>query len=62
LITIPLNETDVVYIELRGEGSYCPEEKWRNLSYPWLQGGCTQNILITHLNTMVGNVNGPNKS
>jgi len=59
LITIPLSDTEVVFIELRGEGPYCPEERWRSFSYPWLQGGCTQNVLVTHLNTMIGNGNGP---
>ena len=59
MITIPLSESEVIYIELRGEGPYCPVDRWRSFSYPWLQGGCTQNVLVTHLNTMIGNGHGP---
>lgn len=59
IIVIPLSETETIYIELRGPGTFCPEERWRSYSYPWLQGGCTQNVLVTHLNTMKGNGHGP---
>ena len=59
IIVIPLSETETIYIELRGPGTFCPEERWRSFTYPWLQGGCTQNVLVTHLNTMKGNGNGP---
>ena len=59
LIVIPLSETEALYIELRGSGMFCPSERWRSFSYPWLQGGCTQNILVTHVNTMAGNGHGP---
>lgn len=59
MVVIPLSDAEVIYIELRGPGTFCPKERWRSFNYPWLQGGCTQNVLVTHLNTMVGNGHGP---
>ena len=59
LIVIALSETQAISIELRGPGTYCPSERWRSSSMELLQGGCTQNILVTHINAMIGNGSGP---
>ena len=45
-IVISLNETEAISIELRGPGTFCPSE-------------CNQNILATHIDTNIGNGNGP---
>lgn len=57
-IVISVSESEALSIELRGPGPYCPEERWES-PYPWDQGGCTQNILVTHIDTSIGNDNGP---
>ncbi len=46
LIVISLSETQAISIELRGPGKYCPS-------------GCNQNILVTHIDSSIGNGNGP---
>lgn len=57
-VVISLSESQAISIELRGPGQFCPEEFWDS-PFPWPQGGCTQNILVTHIDTSIGNGNGP---
>jgi hypothetical protein len=46
LIVIPLSDTEAISIEIRGPGKYCPS-------------GCNQNILVTHIDSSIGNGHGP---
>ena len=60
LIVIPLSESQAISIELRGPGRFCPEEPWRSFSIgPNFQGGCTQDVLVTLMDTSMGNGHGP---
>jgi hypothetical protein len=61
LIVISLSETQAISIELRGPGTYCPASPWRSNYMDLLQGGCNQNILVTHIDAMVGNGWGPKR-
>ncbi len=45
-IVISLSETQAISIELRGRGRFCPS-------------GCDQNVLVTFIDTMVGDGHGP---
>jgi len=45
-IVVSLSETQAISIELRGDGRFCPS-------------GCDQNILVTFIDTMVGDGQGP---
>ena len=59
LIVISLSETEAISIELRGPGTFCPSTTYRNFNMEHPQGGCTQNILVTHIDSTVGNGAGP---
>ena len=45
-IVISLSDTQAISIELRGPGQFCPS-------------GCDQNVLVTYIDTMIGNGHGP---
>jgi hypothetical protein len=45
-IVISLSETQAISIELRGPSPYC-------------ESGCDQNVLVTLIDTMIGNGHGP---
>ncbi len=57
-IVIRLSNTEALSIALRDPGKYCPlVPEHVGLSVP--QGGCTQNVLVTHIDTKIGTGNGP---
>ena len=57
-IVIKLSNTEALSIALRDPGKYCPLVPIDvGLSVP--QGGCTQNVLVTHIDTKIGTGNGP---
>lgn len=59
LIVISLSQTEAISIELRGPGTFCPISKYSNSKIGSPQGGCTQNVLITHIDATVENGWGP---
>jgi len=58
MIVISLSETEAISIELRDPNPFCQQETSRRFSMPRV-GGCTQDILVTHIDTSIGGGNGP---
>jgi M6 family metalloprotease-like protein len=58
-IVIRLSETEALSIEVRGPGTFCTEELTPRYFYDFPGGGCTSDVLVTHIDGMVGNGNGP---
>lgn len=57
-IVIPLSRSQALSIELRDPGKYCPEGLV-DVGFFRPQGGCTQNVLVTHIDTSIRNGLGP---
>ena len=58
MIVIPLSETEALSIELRDPNQFCEENFSTRFSMPRV-GGCTQNVLVTHIDSSIGNGHGP---
>lgn len=57
-IVIPLSRSQALSIELRDPGKYCTEVPM-DVGFNTPQGGCNQNVLVTHIDSSIGNGNGP---
>ena len=58
MIVISLSETEAISIELRDPSPFCEIKTSRRFSLPFT-GGCTQNVLVTHIDSSIGNGSGP---
>ncbi len=57
-IVIPLSNSEALSIELRDPGKYCTEVP-SDVGFSSPQGGCNQNVLVTHIDSSIGNGSGP---
>lgn len=58
MIVISLSETEAISIELRDPNPFCEMETSGRFSLPFT-GGCNQNVLVTHIDSSIGNGSGP---